>query len=140
MNCVWSKVVFLACLLIGGFVCGIDQMSRRRALYYAGQGHNGDSPEKLHRAVLNGDKHLVGRLIAGGVSVNVVSEGDSSTPLHVAVVKGNAQMVTALLERGANVNAPDKNGYTPFDVARRRGNAEMMRMLRYALTRSKCVA
>jgi uncharacterized protein len=46
-------------------------------------------------------------------------------PRHVATLK-------ALVEAGANVNLPDGHGQTPLTLARRRGYAEMVRVLERA--------
>lgn len=135
MNVVYSKIILLSFLLMDWSVYGMDQMSGRRH-YYVAQSNT----TTLVQAMLGRDMLLAKRLIQMGADVHAASEDGGFTPLHLAAFEGDAKIAALLLERGANVNAPDKNGYTPFDIAKRCGNnTEMIRMFRYASLRSKCV-
>ncbi|KAH8989347.1 hypothetical protein EDB86DRAFT_2943398 [Lactarius hatsudake] len=42
---------------------------------------------------------------------------------------GNLELVRLLLKYGGNANARDKQGRTPFDLAKEGGNAEIIRLL-----------
>tara|TARA_Y100000385_G_C12796489_1_gene509921 strand:- start:52 stop:261 length:210 start_codon:yes stop_codon:yes gene_type:complete len=50
--------------------------------------------------------------------VNAKDEGDG-TPLHTAALIGTAELIEFLLSAGANAKAKDKEGETPFDVAKK---------------------
>ena len=52
--------------------------------------------------------------------MNAKDEGDG-TPLHTAALIGTAELIEFLLSAGANAKAKDKEGETPFDVAKKSG-------------------
>jgi hypothetical protein len=77
---------------------------------------------------------MVQILLAAGASVSAVdknageSEGEHQ-PLHHAVLGQNRAIVEAILDAGADVNALTDDGNTPLNMAIRRGNPELMRLL-----------
>jgi len=61
--------------------------------------------------------------------------GYFSTALHEAVEKNSPEIVKALLDAGADLARPDHEGKTPFDIARDRGNAEIVELISKVLGR-----
>ncbi len=51
------------------------------------------------------------------------------TALHYAAKGGYADRVELLLSRGANINALDSNSWTPLEVAREHGKADIVALL-----------
>ena len=43
---------------------------------------------------------------------------------------GHILVATVLLKNGANVNAKDSDGYTPLSVAKKKGHARMVELLK----------
>ena len=92
-----------------------------------------DNPQKkisLHEAVMDGNKDMVGYLIANGSDVNMKNCYGSS-PLHVAVSCGRVEILKFLIENGAPlIDAKDKYGYTPLhDAAEFSSNVEVLKCL-----------
>lgn len=80
-----------------------------------------------------GHDEVVRRLIAAGASVDHVNNL-GWTALIEAVILGDGgkrhqACVAALLAGGANPKLADRNGMTPLALAKRRGYAEMVRMI-----------
>lgn len=74
-------------------------------------------------------------LVQGGVDrevVKYVRAGSLWTFLHQAAFWNHDSAITWLLIHGANALAKDKDGKTPLDVARERGNDRAYDMLRVA--------
>jgi ankyrin repeat protein len=88
----------------------------------------------LMLAAHNGFLEIVRILLAAGASVSAVdknageSEGEHQ-PLHHAVFGQNRATVEAVLDAGADVNAITDDGNTPLNMAIRRGDLELMRLL-----------
>ena len=94
---------------------------------------------------VNGDKQLIeaakkGNLQAvkfwieeGHVAPNV-HDGDGRTPLHYACEQGYLPIVELLISSGANISVKDKNGCTPFKVARESGHSNIAVYLRSYIT------
>lgn len=59
-------------------------------------------------------------LKAPGIEVDATNSV-GQTPLHVACARGNWTVVRLLLEAGANVEIADRRGYTPGQIAHKRG-------------------
>jgi ankyrin repeat protein len=59
---------------------------------------------------------------AGGV--------DGRTPLMIAARAGNIEIVQALLAKGADVNAKDSEGKTALELAKERGDAKVVELLK----------
>lgn len=103
----------------------------------------GDTP--LRMAVLFKDIEVVKFLVSKGADVNAkyfVSERtyavnestakhneeyNGETPLHLAArLRDTDEIVKFLVSKGADVNAKNRNGWTPFDVARDTSVAEYL--------------
>ena len=93
---------------------------------------------QLHRASLGGHEKLVRLLISKGADVNVQEDqGFRATPLHHAVHRDHRDIVEILLAHGADIDIKDRNGRTPLDMAKRRGNAEIVEILTKAMKQPK---
>ena len=51
------------------------------------------------------------------------------TPLLIACKRSSMKMVDFLLENGANVRLKDRNGFTPAQVARDRGDLDIFKKI-----------
>jgi ankyrin repeat protein/beta-lactamase regulating signal transducer with metallopeptidase domain len=91
------------------------------------ENENGETP--LHLAANRGHKEMVEVLIDNGADVNAKNIRRGATPLHTAVAASHKDVVVLLIKSGADVNAKDRQGGTPLDLARRRGNAEIIEIL-----------
>jgi ankyrin repeat protein len=92
-----------------------DPTGSTALLYAAGKGH----------------AELVELLIAKGADVNV-KDNEGFMPLHAAVGAGKPKIVEMLLKSGADAEATFR-GITPLAVAERKGNEEIMAMLKDAM-------
>jgi hypothetical protein len=68
-------------------------------------------------------------LLNRGADINTTRTDDSWTPLHTAVDSECIEVVRVLLEHGANLDAEDKQGRTPFTLAKENGYNEIMKLL-----------
>jgi ankyrin repeat protein len=95
------------------------------------QAFSGDGWTALHLAAAFGTPAAVSTLLAGGASVEAVSQNpQKNQPLHAVLALGkNAETVTLLLEHGAPVNAAQAGGFTPIfsaAIANRRDLVELL--------------
>ncbi|MBC8284690.1 MAG: ankyrin repeat domain-containing protein [Nitrospinae bacterium] len=67
-------------------------------------------------------------LLEHGANPNI-SANDGFTPLMGAILNDNIEIAKELLRRGALLNQHDKNGETPYSIARDSGNKVMLSML-----------
>lgn len=72
----------------------------------------------LHTAAVAGFNELVRLLLDSGAAVDSQETDEGRTALHLAAFHGRCQVVQTLLENGASLMLRDKEGLTPFDVAR----------------------
>lgn len=80
----------------------------------------------LHAAAARGDCGEVRRL---GSEALAARDKDGRTALHVAAAAGEAEAVAELMEMGADAASADARGKTPLDVAREKGNKEVVDIL-----------
>lgn len=92
-----------------------DPTGSTALLYAAGKGH----------------ADLVALLIGKGADVNV-KDNEGFMPLHAAVGAGKPEVVRMLLKNGADADATFR-GISPLAVAERKGNEEVVAMLKKAL-------
>jgi ankyrin repeat protein len=92
-----------------------DPTGSTALLYAAGKGHT----------------ELVAFLISRGADVNV-KDNEGFMPLHAAVGAGDPETVRLLLENDADADATFR-GISPLAVAERKGNEEIVAMLRKTL-------
>jgi excisionase family DNA binding protein len=58
------------------------------------------------------------------------------TPLHDAVYKGSAKIVKLLLSHGADPDIPDARGVSPVELARRRDQTHLVKLMEVEMDRS----
>ena len=78
----------------------------------------------LHKAVARGNIAIVKLLISKGANVN--ANGAIGTPLHEVC---SVDVAEYLVSEGADVNAKNNAGNTPLDIAKIRGNTEVIEYL-----------
>ena len=83
----------------------------------------------LHDMAQNGDVKKARLLLDHGAAIDAVEDEYRSTPLGLAARWGHRATVELLLERGANPNSAGAAWSTPLAWARKKGNAEIERML-----------
>ena len=97
----------------------------------------GDNPSQsqlnalLSFAVRQSDHpEVVDMLISKGASKNIKDPFDKGNLLHRAVEGNNTEVLTHLITiHKLDINAQNQHGYTPLQVAIRKENLEMMRVL-----------
>ena len=72
----------------------------------------------LHDACEKGHLHIVEYLISKGSKIEAKETYYGRTPLHNASYWGHTKVVKYLVSKGANKQARDKDGKTPYDLAR----------------------
>jgi ankyrin repeat protein len=98
----------------------------------------GETP--LMRASLGASVEMIQILLKAGAAINA-KDNQGQTPLMYAVKHYSTpdrdvqQTVRLLLEAGADVNSKDNDGQTPLAVARKRGHAEIVKLLEEAQPR-----
>jgi uncharacterized protein len=83
----------------------------------------------LHDMAQNGDLAKARLLLDHGAELDLIEDEYRSTPLGLAARWGRRPLVELLLSRGANPNAAGAAWSTPLAWARRKGHAEIERML-----------
>jgi hypothetical protein len=83
----------------------------------------------LHDMAQNGDLVKARLLLDHGAELDVIEDEYRSTPLGLAARWGRRPLVELLLSRGANPNAAGAAWSTPLAWARKKGHAEIERML-----------
>jgi uncharacterized protein len=91
----------------------------------------------LHDMAQKGYLEKASLLIEHGADVNAVEEEYQSTPLGMAAKWGHAGMVAHLLKHGADPNKSGAPWSTPLVWARKKGHAEIERMLLNAINNTK---
>ncbi len=89
-----------------------------------------DSDVLLDQAVANNviDRDIVRFLVESGANINHLNT-NGSTPLIEAIGRDNRVLVKHLISQGADVNMPNSAGVYPFDLARERGNSDIIGLL-----------
>jgi hypothetical protein len=85
----------------------------------------------LNYAALGNRSPAVRMLIARGASLNLANN-TGFTPVHHAVEGGAVDALTILIAAGADVSLATNAGAHPLDMARRRGNQAMVKLLESA--------
>ena len=81
------------------------------------------------RGCAPGQPRRGGAAAATGAEVASTQSLLRMTPLHCAAIGGHGEMCAALLHAGAPTSLRDRTGRTPAAWAKRRGNAEIVRLL-----------
>jgi len=98
----------------------------------------GCASSQLHVMARKGDVKAVSALLDNGADVNAKDPGFSCpgwTPLHWAAYFNRPDVALLLIERGADLNAKGHwnfGTWTPLQVAEKKGNTMVVRMLREA--------
>ena len=80
------------------------------------------------KQIESGNINIINILLRYGANPNIPA-GDGFTPLMGAVLNDNIAIAKELLLHGALLNQHDKNGETPYYIARDSGNKMMLSML-----------
>jgi ankyrin repeat protein len=88
-----------------------------------------DDETLLHVAIHWGRIASAEWLLEKGANPNTARAKNLWTPLHQAASRGNARIVSALLEHGASPRSRDRDGKTPFDVAREKRRTAVVDVL-----------
>ncbi|XP_014731952.1 PREDICTED: ARF GTPase-activating protein GIT1 isoform X6 [Sturnus vulgaris] len=78
-----------------------------------------DLSKQLHSSVRTGNLETCLRLLSLGAQANFFHPEKGTTPLHVAAKAGQILQAELLVVYGADPGAPDVNGRTPIDYARK---------------------
>ncbi|RXM96113.1 Beta-1,3-galactosyl-O-glycosyl-glycoprotein beta-1,6-N-acetylglucosaminyltransferase 4 [Acipenser ruthenus] len=82
----------------------------------------------LHKAVQDGDRQMVSRMLKVGASANRADYA-GWIPLHEAVIQDYYEIALELLKAGANVNCKGGGGVTPLHDAVKYGYHQMAQLL-----------
>jgi uncharacterized protein len=85
------------------------------------------SVNPLQSALANRHEEIARRLMDAGAPINGPAGG--WTPLHYAAYNNLPDVARLLLERGADAHAQTSEGKTPLDMAREKGNTELIEIL-----------
>ena len=79
----------------------------------------------LHFAARFVKEAVTAQLLQAGASVSAVDNVYGSTPLHLAAYIGKSSIANLLLQANASPTAVDKNGDTPAQYAKQRGQGDL---------------
>ncbi|OCL02548.1 ankyrin, partial [Glonium stellatum] len=71
---------------------------------------------QLHRAVIDGSKELVQKLLSSGAAMNLGDHANNQ-PLHYAILGNFINIVRLLLEFGADFDSKGQNGRSPLHMS-----------------------
>ncbi|XP_028800083.1 potassium channel AKT1 [Neltuma alba] len=71
------------------------------------------------------DLNLLKDIVRYGGDVTLPRNHNGTTALHVAVSEANVEIVKFLLDHGSDVDKPDKEGWTPRELADQQGHEEI---------------
>jgi ankyrin repeat protein len=83
---------------------------------------------ELHAAAWRGDAAAIGKLLAGGASLEA-RDGHGRTPLHVAAFKGHHDAIRALVKGGADTGALENDRYDAVTIASVADDEATLRLL-----------
>jgi len=84
-----------------------------------------DLGKQLHSSVRTAYLDSSLRLLASGANANFLHPEKGNTPLHVAARSNQKTQVELLVVYGADPMVPNKQGYSPEQIARMEGNTEV---------------
>jgi len=84
----------------------------------------------LHIAVEEGNLKAVSKCLEAGTDIDCVLGKLSYRVLHKAARDGTTKMVSFLIKRGADVNARAEYGWTPLDLAIKKDQPEIIKLIR----------
>ncbi|XP_061345225.1 potassium channel AKT1 [Gastrolobium bilobum] len=85
----------------------------------------GDVGQFACTAAEQNNLNLLKDIMRCGGDITLPNSNLGTTALHVAVSEDNAEIVKFLLDHGANIDKPDKQGWTPRDLAEQQGHLEI---------------
>lgn len=135
-----------------------DENPTQRYIAYAESHNNLQTLKKLEAlgiretALLNEDDFLMGRMfdkafgiycirgnleevlegIASGVDVDNADD-EGFTPLMIAALQNHADIAQVLLDVGADVSAENRQGYTAFDLAKKRNSTAVLEVFQSSI-------
>src|SRR4029450_2334739 len=118
----WVAGVSLAAMIVAMGVGAVAQGPSTSASFPVSP----DAP--LADAARRQDKQAVLSLLAKKADVNA-RQPDGATALHWAVYANDAETTALLIRAGANVNVANDHGVSPFAIAAREGNANILGQL-----------
>jgi ankyrin repeat protein len=80
-------------------------------------------------ALWAGHTQIGAYLIEKGADINRANPNRGFTPLHLAAVLNDVALVQLLVDKGANLQAKDKDGKTPLDIAKEKGNLNVVKII-----------
>ena len=83
----------------------------------------------LHLAIFQSNINVVKLLLDYGFDPNAVTTGKGYTPLHNAVLANNAEAARLLIQYGARKRIRCSDGFTPFDLAKKREIGPLIQIL-----------
>jgi len=83
----------------------------------------------LHTAVIRGNYRITQLLLQHQCDIDAKTKRQKNTALHLAAEEGKDTIVQLLLEHGATLNLQNKSGYTPFTLALRKKNKEVVNII-----------
>ncbi len=90
--------------------------------------------QPIHDAALGDCAEIIQELIKRGVDVNARTREELQTPLHIAAAMGKMKSIETLISLGADLSAKDSRGRTPLVTADQAGLADVVRILRAAMS------
>ncbi len=87
---------------------------------------NKKSATPLYMATYNGHRDIVEILLKH--KADAEAGYDRATPLHAAALQGHVEIAKLLLQYGAEPNKKDREGKTPLDIAKVKGNETMVKL------------
>ncbi|KAF7838645.1 potassium channel AKT1-like [Senna tora] len=86
---------------------------------------HGDVGQFACTAAEQNNLDLLNLIVRYGGDVTLPRTNLGTTALHVAVCEDNVKLVKFLLDRGSDIDKPDKDGWTPRDLAEQQGHEEI---------------
>lgn len=98
---------------------------------------NREGKTPLFEAIEKGHKEIAKALIAAHADLNILYR--DNTVLHLAALQGQDEIVQDLIAANVDVNVKNKNGKTPWDLARDNGHTVIANILAPLSLKSKAV-
>jgi ankyrin repeat protein len=121
----FNAVAQLFCFAIGVALLAIP-------LFYTWAMYDISTRDGMVYAAYAGDNRQIANLMLFGADPSAVGWEEHFTPLGGATVSGRVATVRYLLSRGADINRRDDHGDTALDIARKRGQTEIVSILEKA--------
>ncbi|WP_416047102.1 ankyrin repeat domain-containing protein [Cupriavidus basilensis] len=85
--------------------------------------------DALIKAIADGDKLGIQRLLDAGVNVNAPASEHGMRPLHAAALRANVPLMKALITASATIDASAEDGLRPMEFAAASGSPEAVQVL-----------